>query len=128
MGLKSEIARLPNVFMLCIFSLSIIILQSYMYLFICNEEEKIMKNLAKFIFTAILVATPLLAKDNIKINFDRMDSYNRSIPAINLAYKSKAESKIAFILSYANTVFDFEHTLIEHFKITDTRLVLSYRF
>ncbi len=87
-----------------------------------------MKNLAKFIFTAILVATPLVAKDNIKINFNKMDSYNRSIPAINLAYKSKAKSKIAFILSYANTIFDFEHTLIEHFKITDMRLVLSYRF
>ena len=87
-----------------------------------------MKNLAKFIVTAILAATPLLAQNDIKINFDRMDSYNRSVPAINLAYKSKTQSKIAFILSYANSIFNFEHALIEHFKITDTRLVLSYRF
>lgn len=87
-----------------------------------------MRNLAKFIITATLVATPLFAQDSIKINFDRMDSYNRSIPAINLAYKSKAESKVAVILSYANSIFDFEHALIEHFKITDTRLALSYRF
>ena len=87
-----------------------------------------MKNLAKFILTATLVATPLFAHDDIKINFDRMNSYNRSIPAINLAYKSQAQSKIAIVLSYANSIFDFEHALIEHFKITDTRLVLSYRF
>jgi hypothetical protein len=87
-----------------------------------------MKNLAKSTIIAILVATPLFAHDDIKINFDRMYSYNRSIPAINLAYKSKAQSKIAVVLSYANSIFDFKHALIEHFKITDTRLVLSYRF
>ncbi len=87
-----------------------------------------MRNLAKFIITAILVASPLAAQDDIKINFDRMDSYNRSIPAINLAYKSNAESKVAVILSYANSIFDFKHALIDHFKITDTRLALNYKF
>ena len=87
-----------------------------------------MKNLAKFIITSILVAVPLTAKENIKINFDTINSYNRSIPTINLAYKAKTKSKVAFILSYANSIFNFKDTLIEHIKISDTRLVLSYRF
>jgi len=87
-----------------------------------------MKNLAKFAITAILVATPLLAKDDIKINFDKMDSHNRSIPVINFTYKQKSKSKVAVILSYANNILTFEHTLMENIKITDTRLALSYRF
>ncbi len=87
-----------------------------------------MKNLAKLVFIAIVVITPLVAQDNIKINFDKMNSYNRAVPAINLAYKAKSKSKIAFILSYANSIFNFEHSLVKHLKITDTRLVLSYNF
>lgn len=87
-----------------------------------------MKNLAKFAITAILVATPLFAKDNIKVNFDRINSYNRSVPAINFTYKQMSKSKIAVILSYANNILNFEHALVEKMKISDTRLVLSYRF
>ncbi|WP_434636378.1 hypothetical protein MLC35_07245 [Sulfurimonas sp. NW7] len=87
-----------------------------------------MKFLAKFAITAILAATSLCAKDDIKINFERMHSHNRFIPAINLTYRQEQKSKIAVILSYANNILDFEHTLMENIKITDTRLMLSYRF
>lgn len=87
-----------------------------------------MKNLAQFILTATLFATPLCAKESIKIHFNTMNTYNRTIPAINFAFKSKAKSKVAVILSYANSIFNFGDVVIEHLKITDTRLVLSYKF
>jgi len=87
-----------------------------------------MKSLAKFILTATLVVTPLCAKENIKIHFNTMNTYNRTIPAINFTFKSKEKSKVAVILSYANSIFNFGDVIIEHFKITDTRLVFSYKF
>jgi len=85
-----------------------------------------MKNSVKFLLVVFLTTIPLIAKDNIKINFDTMESYNRSVPAIRLAYKT--EAKIAVILSYANNIFDFEKSLVDHVKVRDMRLVLNYRF
>ncbi len=89
-------------------------------------QGKIMKNLAKSLIIAFLATIPLMAKDTIKINFDTMESYNRSVPAIHLAYKT--EAKVAFILSYANNIFNFEKSLVEHVRVRDMRLVLNYRF
>jgi len=64
-----------------------------------------------FISILLVLSTTLSAKQNYKFDISNVNTYNRSIPALSLAFSQHKESEFQFILSYVSTTLSLKRKL-----------------
>jgi hypothetical protein len=67
-----------------------------------------------FSIFVLLLLSSLNAQDSYKFNIYNVETYNRSIPALSLAFTPKNDSGIKFIVSYVSTLFKLDKTTTEY--------------
>jgi len=82
-----------------------------------------------FISILLVLSTALYAKQNYKFDISNVNTYNRTIPALSLAFSQNKENEFQVILSYVSTTLSLKRKFQSNKFLDDySNINMSFNF